>query len=157
MHCPPSVLAGSPSRWRPQCGLCELLSSGRPVPPPARPQTMAGLSPGLPFIPPIGPLSHPAPTLGQSGRPKARRGIVQDYWPGPRLGPCRDPEPGQGPIVRLVHCADPQPLTVFSLGKAARGSVVGWSPAWTGPLSVVVVHNCSLFWRDNCHATAEKE
>ena len=103
----------------------------------------------------------PAPDLGQSGGPKARRGIVHS---GPRV------RAGSLPAWTRANCEAGalrgRSLPVFSLGKAARGSVVAWSPDWTGPLSdFVVVYSggtivsfCSSFiWRDHCHAAADKK
>ena len=108
----PALSSRRGSEWRPQCGLCELLSSGRPVPPPALPSLSPDNGrplPGLPFIPPIGPLSLPAPTLGQSGGAEARRGIVR--WPS---GPVLELRLDNG---QLWRCIAPSRSQSFLWGK----------------------------------------
>ena len=129
-------------------------------------------------------------TASDNGRPLSRPPLYSPHWP--IVPPCPNPrpirssegaarhcalgrsaaagsgpalEPGQRPIVRLVHCA--AALTpVFSLGKAARGFSGGLEPG----LSVVVTvysdaaivsgsscNICSLLRRDHCHFRSQTQ
>ena len=102
---------------------CPATSSPQPLPRqwPASPRPPL-YSPHWPIVPPC-PNPRPIRWCGGAARHCALAVRAGPSWSGWTTANCE----------AEVHCAEP--LTVFSLGKAARGSVVGWSPAWTGPLS----------------------